>query len=162
MLLLLLLFFNSNPLLCSKQKANKTIDSRRNQVFKLIQATESRPIKEFRLTKEFISSVGLYWSDPGYVEGPDIKVQKMCWLLSYQTESLNDDGSIRYKDYYTYYFPIRERVVYMRNRYSGIGYHGGSFIVLTDNNDHRFDRLNKVLVRTKDSVIVEIGKILSR
>ena len=39
--------------------------------------------RDIKISNEYLSSVSLFWSDPGYVEGPTISVNAKCWKISF-------------------------------------------------------------------------------
>lgn len=116
--------------------------------------------RDFKISSDYLSSVSLFWSDPGYVEGPTISVHAKCWIISFSTDSFNDDGSLRYSDDYEYYILIEDNIAFKRNRYHGKGYHGGSFILIKNDMDLRYNDISAPLVMGKDDFTKSIETIL--
>lgn len=114
------------------------------------------------IASEFLSKVSLFWSDPGYVEGPTISVNATCWKISFSTDNINDDGSIKYTDDNEYYVLKEDDVTFKRNRYHGKGYHGGSFVVLKNEVDFRYNEIEAPLVSSKDNMIINIESVLKK
>ena len=112
------------------------------------------------ISDDFLDTVFLFWSDPGFVAGPSISVNLKCWKITFYTNTFNDDGSLRYTDYYEYYVLKDYNHIFRRNRYQGKGYHGGSFILLKDEGDNHFSDISPTLVRNKDGFARTIEKIL--
>ena len=113
---------------------------------------------------EYINDVfNIYWSDPGYVDGPSIKVDSDFCIIKFNTTTYNDDNSVRYVDNYVYYIPLSDnKVLFVRNNYHGKGYHGGSFLIYKDENSTEYEELQAPLVRTKSSMDIELEKIIKK
>lgn len=106
--------------------------------------------RDIKISNEYLSSVSLFWSDPGYVKGPTISVNAKCWKISFSTDSFNDDGSLRYSDDYEFYILKDDSIAFKRNRYHGKGYHGGSFILMKNEKDLRYNDISAPIAGTKD------------
>ena len=106
--------------------------------------------RDIKVSNEYLSNVSLFWSDPGYVEGPTISVNAKCWIISFSTDTFNDDGSLRYSDDYEFYILKDDSIAFKRNRYHGKGYHGGSFILMKNEIDLRYNDIYAPIARTKD------------
>lgn len=109
---------------------------------------------------EYINDVfNVYWSDPGYVDGPSIKVDSNFCIIKFNTTTYNDDNSVRYVGNYVYYMPLSDsKVLFVRNNYHGKGYHGSSFVMHKDENSTEYEELQPPLVRTKSSMDLELEK----
>lgn len=116
--------------------------------------------RDIKISNEYLNSVSLFWSDPGYVEGPTISVNAKCWKISFSTDSFNDDGSLRYSDDYEYYILKEDSIAFMRNRYHGKGYHGGSFILMKDEMDLRYNDISGPIARAKDEFTSTLENLL--
>lgn len=134
----------------------------RDSIFHILQANENRPVLDYSVKKQYVEEEAIYWSDPGYVRGPNIKIQKDAIVICYKTETKNDDGTIKYTDNYCISYVIGDSIVIKRNSYHGRGYHGDSCVILKENNDDRFSNIESVLVREKPNYINEIAKILQK
>lgn len=134
----------------------------KDSIYHILQTNEDGLVINYSVTKEYTEEVAIYWSDPGYVRGPNIKILKDAFVIRYSTETKNDDGTIEYTDNYSISYIIGDSIVIKRNSYHGIGYHGGSCVILKENGDNRFSDLESVLVREKPNYINEIAKILQK
>ena len=121
-------------------------------VVNAIQTHCKQDVEKVSIKEEFLKDVNLYFSDPSYIQGPSIDVNMRCWVLRYSTTSLNDDGSIKYKDNYTYYFPKGDSIAFYLNTYNGNNYHGGRTTVLTSSKDKRFSDIKPPLHGTHDKI----------
>lgn len=156
---------------CTKNQRNTQIlildsidisTSVKDSIYCIIQANESRPVLDFSIKKQYVEEVGIYWDDPGYVAGPNIKIQKNALVICYKIETKNDDGTIIYTDNYSISYVIGDSIVIKRNSYHGIGYHGGSCFIFKETADNRFSNLKSIFVREKPKYINEIAKILQK
>lgn len=90
----------------------------------------------------------LFWSDPGYIRGPEIAIEDTCCAVSFTTHTFNlGDGG--YSDDYVLYFPFHKKFGILYNRYYGKNYHGGSLKVVPDSTDRSFEALQSALVHKK-------------
>lgn len=136
----------------SGQNFNETSE----QITKILQKEYSKEIFDFSIKKQKIEDANIYWSDPGFIDGPTIPINKYAYIICFTTVTRNSDGTIRYKDNYTYSFIIGDSIVIRSNNYHGIGYHGGSRVILKDSNDMRFSNLSNTLVRQKEFYVKKI------
>ena len=110
--------------------------------------------RDISIKTDFLSSVSLFWSDPGYVKGPTIPIDRQCLRLHFSTDTFNEDGTIRYTDDYDYYIINDDRIAIRKNRYHGKGYHGGSCVLIKSESDMiRFTDVPSRLVRTDDKLL---------
>lgn len=118
--------------------------------------------RDIKIFNEYLSNVSLFWSDPGYVKGPTISVNAKCWKISFSTDSFNDDSSLRYTDDYEYYILKEDSIAFMRNSYHGKGYHGGSFILMKNEMDLRYNDLSGPIARAKDEFTSTLEILLKK
>ena len=68
---------------------------------------------------------------------------------------------MQYIDDYTYYIPLsNSELFFVRNRYHGKGYHGGSFLIYKNPGSTKFSELKSPLVRTKRYFELKLEKIV--
>mgnify|MGYP006947901132 FL=1 len=79
-------------------------------------------------------------------------------MVCYGTTTYDKDGSIKYKDSYSYVFSQDGKFNFRYNRYSGKGYHGGSKILLIEEQDTTYNDIPRVL----RPIINEREKAISR
>ena len=118
--------------------------------------------RDIKISNEYLSNVSLFWSDPGYVKGPTISVNAKCWKISFSTDSFNDDGNLRYTDDFEYYILKEDSIAFMRNSYHGKGYHGGSFILMKNEMDLRYNDISAPIARAKDELASTLEIILKK
>lgn len=155
---LLVLITGCNLVFVAETNHN-TID--KSSIKKCIGRTFKNP-HNIVISDDFLDTVFLYWSDPDFVAGPTIAVNLKCWKITFCTNTFNDDSSLRYTDFYEYYVLKDYNHIFRHNRYQGKGYHGGSFILLKDENDNHFSDISPRLVRNKDEFARTIEDILKR
>ncbi len=168
-LLLLILLVNSS---CQMQSKNGEVsnneDTKEQREVLDTASIKNVVIKEFpnarniMIASEFLSSISLYWSDPGYVKGPTISINARCWKISFSTDTFHSDGSIKYSDDYEYFVLKEDNIAFKRNSYHGKGYHGGSFIMMKNEVDYRYNDIKSPLVSSKDNFITTIESILQK
>lgn len=132
------------------------------QITKILQKEYSKEILDFSIKKQKIEDVSIYWSDPGFIDGPTISINKNAYIICFATLTKESDGTIRYKDNYTYSFIIGDSIVIRSNNYHGKGYHGGSRVILKDNGDMRYSDLSNPLVCQKENYVKKIEKLLKK
>lgn len=128
----------------------------------IIQKYYGTDISNFKILRRYISDCHLYWSDPGYKEGPNVSINDTCIVVSFTTTTYNDDGTERYKDDYSFSFPLHDSIVVYSNRYYGRFYHGGSMKIYKNDNDTRFSDIDKLFIHTKVPLLIELEKIRNK
>ena len=108
---------------------------------------------------KFIDHIDIFWNDPSYVKGPSVDVKSNCWIVRFQAETSECDTVLLYTDYYELLIPENDSVSFLKNRFHGPGYHGGSCILLKSENDNRYSNRTP-LIRVKDNYITVIESIL--
>ena len=106
----------------------------------LISKQFHKRISDLEVSKQYATDLHLYWNDPGFKEGPTIAINKKCWVVKFQTCTYNNDGSLKYRDYWAYCVPLNDSLICRFNNYHGDGYHGGSRIMFKSQNDKRFEK----------------------
>ena len=103
---------------------------------------------------QYYKKMHLYWSDPGWVDGPDVIENKYFYTISFKRTTYNEDHeTIRYVDSWTYYFPVDGGCYcYLLNRYNGKFYHGGSMKYLYGSEDLRNSAYKAVYTRAWGNV----------
>lgn len=161
-------------LMCSCQShSNKPQQLAKDEAIETESAIDSIALKEailkkysnardIKISNEYLNNVSLFWSNPGYIEGPTINVNAKCWKISFSTDSFNDDGSLLYSDDYDYYIMKEDNLAFEWNRYHGKGYHGGSFILMKNEMDLRYNEISAPIVRGKDEFTNSIETILKK
>lgn len=105
---------------------------------KVKEETEEQVVLE-NVTQEYIGSLNLYYDNGPYVKGPTIIVDTICVVYSCEMITYQD---VAISDVFTYYLPLNDSsIMIRRNKYSGQGYHGGHLVILTEDDDHRFDTI---------------------
>lgn len=132
------------------------------QIIKILQKEYSKEILDFSIKKQKIEEVSIYWSDPGFIDGPTIPINKNAYIICFATLTRNSDGTTKYKDNYTYSFIIGDSIVIRSNSYHGRGYHGGSRVILKNSEDMRYSNLSGTLVRQKELYVEKIEKLLKK
>lgn len=140
----------------------QNLNSTSEQIIKILQKEYTEEILDFSIKKQKIEEASIYWSDPGFIVGPTIPINKNAYIICFATLTRNSDGTIRYKDNYTYSFVIGDSIVIRSNNYHGKGYHGGSRVILKDSNDMRYSNLSNALVRQKGFYVKKIQKLLKK
>ena len=148
-------------LVCPGNTKEITINDRNQRILSIL-SKEYNDIKDFMICDDIINNVSLFWSDPGYIKGPTMMVECPCWKISFTTDTYNDNGTIKYTDYYKFYICKNDSIIYKRNNYQGHHYHGGSFIMFVDANDVRFPEITKPLKQIKPVFITDIELILKQ
>lgn len=55
----------------------------------------------------------IMWSDPGWVDGPDIEVNDVFYVLKYNTTTYYNAQVVQYIDDYTYYIPLSNSELFL-------------------------------------------------
>lgn len=118
-------------------------------------------INKLKIDTVQLSECSLFWSDPGYVRGPEIAIEDSCYAVSFTTHSFDGFGG-NYSDDYVFYFPFHKKFGILYNCYYGKNYHGGSSRVVPDPTDRSFDSLQFVLVHTKDKMWYQIEQEIQK
>jgi|GEM_PF-2552675 len=113
---------------------------------------------------EYINDVfNIYWSDPNFVKGPAIEVNSNFCIIKFSLTTYNDNHTVKYVDDFTYYIPLSDsRVLFVRNKYHGKNYHGGSFTIHKDNNSIEYEELKQPLVKIKSPADIELERIIKK
>ena len=90
------------------------------------------------ISSMFIDHIDIFWNDPSYVKGPIVDVKSNCWIVRFQAETSECDTVLLYTDYYELLIPENDSVSFLKNRFHGPGYHGGSCILLKSENDNQY------------------------
>lgn len=118
-------------------------------------------IENLKIETVQLDKCKLFWSDPGYVRGPEIAIEDSCYAVSFTTHTFKlEDGG--YSDDYVLYFPYHKKIGIWYNRYYGKNYHGGSLKVVPDSTDNSFKALRGVLVHTKDKMWYQIEQEIKK
>lgn len=116
------------------------------------------------ISYEYINNVfNIYWSDPGFVEGPEIGVNGNFCIIKFSLTTYYDNKTVKYVDDFTYYIPLSDsKLLFIRNKYHGKNYHGGSFIIHKDGNSVEYEELQPPLVGIKTPTDIELEKIIKK
>lgn len=120
-----------------------------------------KQIENLKIETVKLDKCSLFWSDPGYVRGPDIAVEDSCYAVRFTTHTFNlENGG--YSDDYVLYFPFHKKFGIWWNHYYGKNYHGGSLKVVPDSTNRSFEALQRVLVHTKDKMWYQIEQEIQK
>lgn len=127
----------------------------------ILRQIHGKPINNLKISVDHPIEFNLYWSDPGYVKGPEWRKECDFCIVSFSTKTMSKDKkSLLYTDDWTYYFPVSgEKYGFIRNRYHGRGYHGGylKYIHTHKNNE---ESLQECLTREWDKEIKKLHKAI--
>lgn len=153
-----------NPLkaVSSKEKQCCQKDTTlKGRISKILSKEFGHQIMDLKIEIVQLDKRGLFWSDPGYISGPEIAIEDTCYAVSFTTHTfMPGDGG--YSDDYVLYFPFHKNFGIWYNRYYGRNYHGGSLKVVPDSTDKRFGSLQEVLVHPKDKMWNQIEQELQK
>lgn len=124
-----------------------------------------KTIDSLSISKDSLKTVSLYWSDPGWVKGPDIVVNAQYFKVYFSTITYEQDKSVAYVDKYVYYFPVSGKgLSFMSNVYLGNHCHGGSFKLILDDASSCYDcsSLSQTLFRKKEPYMDRIEYLVRR
>ena len=140
----------------SKSRIDTTLIGR---IFGLLSFGER--IEDLKIEIVQLDKCRLFWSDPGYIRGPEIAIEDTCCAVSFTTHTFNlGDGG--YSDDYVLYFPFHKKFGILYNRYYGKNYHGGSLKVVPDSTDRSFEALQSALVHKKDKIWYQIEQEIQK
>ncbi len=127
----------------------------------ILHQIHGKAIYNLKISIERPIEFNLYWSDPGYVKGPEWRKDCDFYVISFTTRTLTKDKKgILYSDDWVYYFPVNgEKYGFLRNRYYGKGYHGGSLkYIYTHKN--KVDSLQECLTREWNKEITKLHRAI--